>query len=113
MSVLTAPPRSSPAADVRCVLPARLDGSTVEDVRLTLVQAMEAMDATSGDLVLDCSGLEVIDAAGLGLVVGLHRRAHAIGRRLVLADPKPRVLRLLAVTRLHRVLHLERDPASI
>jgi anti-sigma B factor antagonist len=109
MSVLTAPPRSAPGVDVRCALPLRLDVSTVEAVRRMLTIALESMDAESGDLVLDCSALEVMDASGLGLIVGFHRRTHAAGRRLVLVDPGPRVLRLLAVTRLHRVLHLERD----
>jgi anti-anti-sigma factor len=106
MSVLTDPPRSPAGSEIRCSLPARLDGSTVADVRLTL---HTALDSAPGDLVVDCSAVEVVDAIGLGVLVGLHRRTHAEGRRLVLADPKPRVLRLLAVTRLHRVLHLERD----
>ena len=106
MSVLTAPPRSPSSGDVHCALPARLDGSTVADVRLTL---HTALDSGPGDLVVDCSAVEVVDAVGLGVLVGLHRRAHAEGRRLVLADPQPRILRLLAVTKLHRVLHLERD----
>lgn len=105
MSVLTAPPRS-PSGDIHCSLPARLDGSTVADVRLTL---HTALDSAPGDLVVDCAAVEVVDAIGLGVLIGVHRRAHAEGRRLVLADPQPRVLRLLAVTRLHRVLHLERD----
>ena len=113
MSVLTAPPRSSPAADVHRALPSRLDGSTVEQVRRSLTMTLDSMAADAGDLVLDCSALDVMDAAGLGLIVGLHRRAHASGRRLVLADPGPRMLRLLAVTRLHRVLHLERDPLPV
>ncbi len=68
-----------------------------------------ALDSGPGDLVVDCSNVEALDSAGLGLLFGLHRRAHADGRRLVLSDPQPRVLRVLAVTRLHRVLHLERD----
>ena len=105
MSVLTAPPRS-PSGDIHCSLPARLDGSTVADVRLTL---HTALDSAPGDLVVDCAAVEVVDAIGLGVLIGVHRRAHAEGRRMVLTDPQPRVLRLLAVTRLHRVLHLERD----
>jgi anti-anti-sigma factor len=110
MSVLTAPPRSCADAEVRRALPERLDGSTVEGVRVELTAAL---DASPGDLVLDCSAVEVIDAAGLALVVGLHRRAHGQGCRLVLADPPPRFLRLLAVTRLHRVLHLEREAIPV
>ncbi len=106
MSSITAPPRTSALPDIRCTLPTRLDGSTVEEVRLLLTVAMSS---GRGDLVLDCSEVESIDTVGLGLLFSTHRRAHAGGRRMVIADAQPRVLRVLAVTRLHRVLHLERD----
>jgi anti-sigma B factor antagonist len=87
------------------VLPARLDVTTVADVRYALGIAL---DAGVGDLAVDVSHVEIIDAAGLGLLVTTHRRADQIDRRLLLMDPQPRLLRLLAVTRLHRVLHLDR-----
>ena len=87
------------------VMPARLDVTTVADVRYALGIAM---DAGTGDLAVDVSPIEIIDAAGLGLLVSTHRRADQMGRRMLLLDPQPRLLRLLAVTRLHRVLHLDR-----
>jgi anti-anti-sigma factor len=88
------------------VLPARLDASTVSEVRYAL---QVALDATADDLVVDCAAVELIDAAGLGLLVSTHRRCQQLSRRLVLADPRPPLLRLLAVTRLGRVLHLDLD----
>jgi anti-sigma B factor antagonist len=93
------------AAPIACALPYRVDATTVADVRYELDVAW---DSGSGDLHLDCSGLEVLDSAGLALLVGLHRRSSRAERRLVLVDPRPNVMRLLAVTRLHRVLHLDR-----
>jgi anti-sigma B factor antagonist len=97
----------TPTVDV--VLPERLDVSTVGDVRDLLHLAVTA--GPTGDLVVDVSQVEVMDAAGLGLLVSMHRTCFRLGGRLVLVDPQPRVLRLLAVTRLHRVLHLDRDSA--
>ncbi len=99
-------PRTAPASrrSFDVVLPARLDASTVSEVRYSL---QVALDATADDLVVDCAAVELIDAAGLGLLVSTHRRCQQFERRLVLADPRPPLLRLLAVTRLRRVLHLD------
>lgn len=83
----------------------RLDVSTVADVRAAL---HEAIDTGHGDLLVGIGGLEVLDVTGLGVLVGAHRRAGRVNRRLVLAEVPPRVERLLAVTRLNRVLHLDR-----
>jgi anti-sigma B factor antagonist len=96
-------------ADV--TLPSRVDVTTSGDVRYALQIAIDA--SPDDDVVVDCRRLDVVDVAGLGVLVGAHRRARVAGRRLVLADPSPRVLRLLAVTRLHRILHVSRSgPAT-
>ncbi|HZI98493.1 MAG TPA: STAS domain-containing protein [Actinomycetales bacterium] len=88
----------------------RLDLPAAADVREALHRAV---DAGSGDLVLDLSGLEIRDSAGLGVLVGAHRRASRTGRRLVLRDVPPSVHRLLRRTGLHRVLHLATEPAGL
>ena len=88
-------------------LPHRVDVTTSADVRYALSIAIDA--APTGDVVVDASGVEMVDVAGLGVLVAAHRRARQAGRRLVLCDPQPRIMRLLAVTRLHRVLNLERE----
>ncbi len=61
-----------------------------------------------GDLVLDCAGLTAVDATGLGVLVGAHRRAQRAGRVLVLLDVQPSVGRSLLLTRLDRVLRTAR-----
>lgn len=86
------------------VLQGRLDVSSAPDIRPVL---HTALDGGAGDLVLDLSAVLVIDTTGLGLIVGVHRRAGRCGRRLVLRGVSAPVLRLLRRTRLHRVLHLE------
>ena len=98
------------------VMHVRCDAATVHlsgvlDVRSVAVvrDALEAtFDTAAGDVVLDVTGLDGVDAAGLGVLVATHRKAHRGGRRLVLRGARAPFLRTLAVTRLHRVLHVER-----
>lgn len=100
-----------PGLQVRVVVPGtvvalagRLDVAVAADVRLLLV---EAVAAGQGDLVLDLSELVVLDAPGLGVLVGAHRRALRAGRTLVLRDVTDPVARLLFLSRLDRVLRLQ------
>lgn len=86
----------------------RLDVHAAADVRMALVAAVPAAD---GDLVLDLSGLTALDATGLGVLVGGHRRAQRAGRVLVLQDVTPAVGRLLLLTRLDKVLRTVRSVA--
>ncbi len=81
-----------------------LDVHAVTDARDALHAAIDAGD---GDLVVDVSGVELIDATGLGMLVGADRRAKRAGRRVVLRDIDPHVLRILRATRLHRLLTIE------
>jgi anti-sigma B factor antagonist len=85
-------------------LSGRLSASTVAEVRAALVAAI---DRGRGDLVVDLTSVELVDASGLGVLVGAHRLALRGERRLVLRGTPPRVERLLAVTHLNRVLTLE------
>ena len=66
-----------------------------------------AVDGGQGDLVLDLGRLESWDATGLGVIMGTHRRAGRIGRRLVLRAVPAQLQRLLVATRLHRILAVE------
>lgn len=87
-------------------LQGRLDVRAAADARLALA---EAVDAGDGDLVLDLTAVEAVDATGLGVLVGAHRRAGRGGRTLVLHDAPPPVARLLRRTRLDRVLRQTRS----
>ncbi|GAA3659981.1 STAS domain-containing protein [Nonomuraea antimicrobica] len=95
--------RGNPRAQV-VRIGARLDAGTSAGVRERL---HKALDSGEGDLILDLSRLEMIDATGLGVLVGAHRRALSVRRRLVLRGVPPRIMRILTVTRLNRVLHVE------
>jgi anti-sigma B factor antagonist len=88
----------------------RLSSTSVGDVRTALSDAIEA---GVDDIVVDMSGVELMDATGLGVLVGSHRRAERAGRRLVLHNVPERIERLLLATRLHRVLCVDRlTPAA-
>ena len=85
-------------------LAGRLDARTAATARAVL---QDAVDDGTGDLVVRLHDVEIWDAGGLGVLVGVHRRARQAGRRLVLTDVPPRQVRLLRATRLSRVLTVE------
>lgn len=86
------------------VLVGRLDVRGAAAARDALHEALSHGD---GQLVVDLSGVELLDATGLGVLVGAHRRARLDGRELVLRDALPRVARLLSLTRLDRIITVE------
>jgi anti-anti-sigma factor len=90
-------------------LSGRLGSATVGDVRVAL---SDAIAAGVDDLHVDLGAVELVDATGLGVLVGGHRRAERAGRRLVLCNVPERIERLLLVTRLHRVLVVDRGIAA-
>ncbi|NJQ06614.1 STAS domain-containing protein [Streptomyces lonarensis] len=83
------------------VVGGRLDVRSAADARSAL---HDAVDSGHGDLVLDLRELDAWDSTGLGVIMGVHRRAGRCGRRLVLREVPPRMRRLLVATRLHRIL---------
>ncbi|NJQ00795.1 STAS domain-containing protein [Streptomyces zingiberis] len=82
----------------------RLDVRTAADARTAL---HAALDSGYGDFLLDLGELDSWDATGLGVIMGVHRRAGRAGRRLVLRRVPPQLQRVLVATRLHRVLVIE------
>jgi anti-sigma B factor antagonist len=82
-----------------------LDVTTAAAVRAALTDLLAA--ETTDDLVVDLVGMGPFDTVGLGLLVGIHRQAQRRGRRLVLTGVQPRVMRVLAITKLRRVLTID------
>lgn len=110
---LDAPTRCAHVVDVvvgaELVVRGRLDVTSVGAVRDALHRAV---DLGSGDLLVHLDDLELHDAAGLGVLLGAHRRARLAGRRLVLVGVPGRLERLIRHTRLHRVLVRGEAPVS-
>jgi anti-sigma B factor antagonist len=65
-----------------------------------------ALSATTTPVIIDLSGVSFCDASGLALLVGAQRRAGLDGRTVVLAGPRPSVLKLLHITGLDRTFHI-------
>jgi anti-anti-sigma factor len=90
-----------------------VDVRSVGDVRAALESIVQATgDATRAELRLDMSRVAAVDAAALALLVATHRRVAATGGRLVLDQVGPSLARLLAVTRVNRVLDVRRSPSA-
>ncbi|MPZ93548.1 MAG: anti-sigma factor antagonist [Propionibacteriales bacterium] len=86
-------------------LTGRLDASSVGDVRARLNDIID--NHPIGDIVVDLSDVDLVDATGLGVLAATHRRLEREGRMLVLRGCTAPIHRVLAVTRLLRVLHVE------
>jgi anti-anti-sigma factor len=91
------------AAGCEIALSGRLDARSATEMREAL---HTAIDAGTGDLIVDVSGVDLVDAIGLGVLLGAHRRAARADRRLVLREATPHLLRILRLARLHRVFAL-------
>lgn len=90
-----------------------LDVRSVGEVRAALESTVHAvLDGRLPELRLDMSRVAAVDAVTLALLVATHRRVAAAGGRLVLDEVGPALARLLAVTRVNRVLHVRRSPTA-
>ncbi len=98
------------AAGDLVVIAGAIESSSAADARGVL---HDAVDRGSGDLVIDLRDVQHIDATGLGVLVGAHRRAQRSDRRVILRAVPPRIHRLLLVTRLHRVIPNEPLDVSV
>ena len=73
--------------------------------------AVEAIP-DGGDVVVDLSGLDFVDSAGVGAFVGLYKAARARGARLRFAGARPGVRSVLELIRLHRILEISDEVAG-
>jgi anti-anti-sigma factor len=86
-----------------------LDIATTAALRLEIVKILSA---TTTPVIIDLSGVSFCDASGLALLVGAQRRAKADGRTVVLAGPRPNVLKLLHITGLDRAFTIHSTLAA-
>jgi anti-anti-sigma factor len=92
------------ASGQELALSGRIDLHNAADIRDAIHQALT--DGT-GDLFLDVAEVDLVDPTGLGVLVGAHRRARQLDRRIVLTKAGPNFVRILRMTRLHKVLAVE------
>jgi anti-anti-sigma factor len=103
-AVVFAPPLRQ-AQTVR--LSGRFDVRSVGELRSCLYSAI---DCGTGTLRVDVAGLELVDHAGLGVLLGGTRRARRIGRSMLLVNIPAALSSLLEAHRLSRILRLEEVP---
>jgi anti-anti-sigma factor len=84
-------------------------GGIVLGGRLNLLK-VAIFSQTSPEVMLDLSRVNLIDAAGLGALVDLHKRFHCASRKMEVRDPTSFVCHVLRITRLDTVFHILRTP---
>jgi anti-anti-sigma factor len=98
-------------------LSGRVDVTAVADFRSVLQEAVDSaalLGAVPGGVMrIDVAGLELVDAAGLGVLVAMHRRAGRAGLRLALRNVPEPLSRLLFISRLYRVLSVEQPQIGL
>ena len=98
---------------IEVIVTEELDAGAVPRLDARLAEALELRPAR---LIVDLQGCSRIDAAAIGLLVEVHRRARLAGGLLTLRAPSPRLLRNLELARADRVLHIsartEPEPAA-
>jgi anti-anti-sigma factor len=84
------------------------------DARSTFVvrDVLYAQLAAYGDVVVDLSGVTVVDMTALRVLAAASRRTAAEGHRLTLRGCPPVVRRMLHLSRLARVVEVERSRIS-
>ena len=67
-----------------------------------------ALYQNTAEVILDLSSVNLIDAAGLGALVEVHKRFQCAGKKMELRDPTRFVSHVVRTTRLDRVFHILR-----
>lgn len=88
-------------------LPHELDHHGAEAVRSDIDSALFSENPKT--LVFDLSGVEFMDSAGLGLILGRYARASVLGIPIVIRNPSKRQERLLLLAQMHNIVKIERE----
>lgn len=86
-----------------------LDAVTVEDLRSALDRLVAAGHRT---VIIDLSGLRVIDSSGVGSIVSLYKRVRAYGGQASVRGAKDQPLAIFRLLKLDRVLAPEEAAAA-
>jgi len=87
-----------------------LDFEGSPNLRLALIEAID--ENPGGRVVVDLEGVDFIDSAGLGVLVGGLKRARSTAGELVLVATGRSVVRVLELTGLTRVFEIHPSRAA-
>jgi len=93
----------------RLVLAGQFDVRSTMDVRNAIYEHLESRD---DDVVVDLSEVTAVDVTALKVLAVATRYAERHGRHLILRGCRPAVRRLLHISRLIRVVEVEKKAAS-
>ena len=88
----------------------------IEDGRVELVGRLDAAQAAQAEeglkplrdsVTLDCSRLEYISSAGIGVLIELYKRLLAAGQTVTFVNMLPRVRNIFVYAGLDRILKIE------
>jgi anti-anti-sigma factor len=88
------------------------DGAVVVTGRLDAAQSPAAqsfLDRVEGTVTLDCTGLEYISSAGLGVLLKTQKRLLAASGRLRLAGVRPHLRDILVYSGFDQLFEIEPD----
>ena len=84
-------------------LSGEIDVATIDEIRAYLTLSIGALDGNGAVVEIDCSELEFIDSAGLGMLVGIRKRT---GKELVLVNVPNERRKIFELTGLDRIFEL-------
>ena len=82
---------------------AEIDMSTAPQLGTAVLDSLAGGDR---QVVVDLTGVRLIDSAGIGVLLSLQRRAHACGAEVVLANASEHVRHVFALTGVERALNV-------
>ncbi len=82
-----------------------LSAAQVDDLRRRFMEWLQA-ECKTGDVVVDLSGVEMIDSSGLGLLIAMLKQMTARGDDLKLAGLRKDVRMVFEMTRTHRIFEV-------
>ncbi len=94
-------------AEVAVVAPVgRIDHTSAGELESTLTPLWEKSAVDKSSLVLDFSGVDYISSVGLRVLMIAAKEMRASGARIAVADLKPVVAEIFAISRFDRVLEV-------
>ncbi len=81
-----------------------IDIYTAKDLKEML---NKKLDEYTESMKMDCAALEYIDSTGLGVLISILKRLKQNNKDIIIANPRPNILKLLTITGLNKIFLIE------